>query len=246
MAQPFSRLAASTCTPPSGQPCWQGTALSRDTHQPPAGRPAPGQRWALPDPAYLTLAPRPQPRGHQPKTSGQPAAHGMARGRPWGVGSPGTWRLGNAGPPSLSSFSSGRLVHRGSHWPTGRTQAPGRPPRGHTDGPPGCLASPARVTARRTLDLSVPDTYSSYTTHTPPVVIIDPILPPSVFPEGHPLGRPIHQRAAKTSTPSGPFTTSTPAPSQKTLPTPTQRPTRPTQRHRPDSYPHCFLGHLPH
>lgn len=128
MAQPFSRLAASTCTPPSGQPCWQGTALSRDTHQPPAGRPAPGQRWALPDPAYLTLAPRPQPRGHQPKTSGQPAAHGMARGRPWGVGSPGTWRLGNAGPPSLSSFSSGRLVHRGSHWPTGRTQAPGRPP----------------------------------------------------------------------------------------------------------------------
>ena len=178
MAQPFSRLAASTCTPPSGQPCWQGTALSRDTHQPPAGRPAPGQRWALPDPAYLTLAPRPQPRGHQPKTSGQPAAHGMARGRPWGVGSPGTWRLGNAGPPSLSSFSSGRLVHRGSPWPTGRTQAPGRPPRGHTDGPPGCLASPARVTARRTLDLSVPDTYSSYTTHTPPVVIIDPILSP--------------------------------------------------------------------
>lgn len=177
MAQPFSRLAASTCTPPSGQPCWQGTALSRDTHQPPAGRPAPGQRWALPDPAYLTLAPRPQPRGHQPKTSGQPAAHGMARGRPWGWGHQGPGALGMPAlprsPPSvLAGWSTGAPTG-----PLGERKHQEGPQRTHGR-PPGCLASPVRVTARRTLDLSVPDTYSSYTTHTPPVVIIDPILSP--------------------------------------------------------------------
>lgn len=128
MAQPFSRLAASTCTPPSGQPCWQGTALSRDTHQPPAGRPAPGQRWALPDPAYLTLAPRPQPRGHQPKTSGQPAAHGMARGRPWGWGHQGPGALGMpALPRSPPSVLAG--------WSTGAPTGP-LGERKHQEGPP--------------------------------------------------------------------------------------------------------------
>lgn len=125
MAQPFSRLAASTCTPPSGQPCWQGTALSRDTHQPPAGRPAPGQRWALPTsplPHGLSLGDiSPRPLANLQPMAWQEADHGG-----WGHQGPGA-----LGMPALPRSPPSVLAG----WSTGAPTGP-LGERKHQEGPP--------------------------------------------------------------------------------------------------------------